>query len=110
MEKRIGKIKKISFGFGGYQDAQLGVSVELGSDKESWGVNDFRGFWGTDRSTSCKWTEKDREIALGKMCMWVKDLITDSNKTKIDQLAGVPVEVTFDGNLLKEWRILTEVI
>lgn len=32
MEKRIGKIQKIKFGFGGYQDAQFGVSVTLSSD------------------------------------------------------------------------------
>jgi hypothetical protein len=28
----------------------------------------------------------------------------------VDELKGKPVEVTFDGNMLKEWRILTEVL
>ena len=31
-EKRIGKIKNISFGMGGYDDAMLGISITLGSD------------------------------------------------------------------------------
>jgi len=30
--KKIGKIQSINFGFGGYQDAMLGLSVLLGND------------------------------------------------------------------------------
>lgn len=110
MEKRIGKIQSISFGFGGYQDAQIGVSVTLGSDKEGWGAYDFRGHWSIECSKNCKWSEHDRRTALGDMVMWVGDLLNSAKKTKLDQLKGVPVEVTFDGNTLKKWRVLTEVI
>lgn len=110
MEKRIGKIQSISFGLGGYQDAQIGVSITLSSDKGCWGVCDFRGYWAMERSKNCKWTDDDRRAALGDMVMWVGDLLNSAKKTKLDQLKGVPVEVTFDGNTLKEWRILTEVI
>lgn len=110
MEKRIGKIQSISFGLGGYQDAQIGISVTLGSDKEGWGVYDFKGYWATVPSASCKWTGVDRELALGGTCMWLAGLLKSANKVKLEELKGVPVEVTFDGNTLKEWRILTEVI
>ena len=30
--------------------------------------------------------------------------------TIVAQLIGTPVEVTFDGNRLKEWRVLEEVL
>lgn len=110
MEKRIGKIKSISFGLGGYQDAQIGVSVTLGSDTESWSVGDFRGYWAMNRDDHCKWSEEDRIEHLGGVCLWVRNLLNFAKKQRLDQLAGVPVEVTFDGNTLKDWRILTEAI
>jgi hypothetical protein len=36
--------------------------------------------------------------------------LNDAKVNSVDRLKGVPVEATFDGNLLKEWRILTEVL
>ncbi len=52
LRKEIGKIQKVSFGHGGYQDAGIGVSFSLGSDKASWGVHDFWGAWAISRSKS----------------------------------------------------------
>ena len=108
MRKEIGKIQRISVGLGGYQDAQIGVSVTLGG--EGWGVGDFRGAWAIERSDYCKWTEKDRRNELGDTMMWLLGLLQDAKKSTVDELNNVPVEVTFDGNILKSWRILTEVI
>ena len=34
----------------------------------------------------------------------------DAKVNSIDKLKGIPVEVTFEDNMLKEWRILTEVL
>lgn len=112
MEKRIGKIQKISVGFGGYQDAMLGLSVDLGSDREAWGVGDFKGFWGPDieHSERCKWSEQSRRDAHADTMLFVGTLLRDAKKNHVEELRGVPVEVTFDGNALKSWRILTEVI
>lgn len=110
MEKRIGKIKKASFGHGGYQDACIGVSFDLGSDKDLWGVGDFWGAWATTRSDYCKWTEADRLTQLGEAVMRLNATMRDANVDRVERLAGVPIEVTFDGNTLKEWRVLTEVI
>ena len=110
LRKEIGKIKSIAFGWGGYQDAMIGVSVDLGSDKDSWGVGDFRGAWGTKVDKYTKWTDEERLIELGKTCMWVKGLLSDAKVQTLDKLKGTPVEVTFEGNTLKSWRILTEVI
>jgi hypothetical protein len=41
---------------------------------------------------------------------YVSKLLKDAKVDAVQKLQGIPVEVTFDGNLLKEWRILTEVL
>ena len=112
MEKRIGKIQHIHVGFGGYQDAMLGLSVTLGSDKEGWGVCDFKGFWGPaiKHDKNCKWSEQSRRDQHADTMMFIGSLLQDAKKDQVDQLNGTPVEVEFDGNTLKSWRILTEVI
>ncbi len=110
MRKEIGKIKAIHFGFGGYQDAQLGVSVTLGSDTGGWGAGDFKGAWGMEPSEYAKWAVADQTKALGEACLWLRDILKAAKKQTVDQLKGVPVEATFDGNVLKEWRVLKEVI
>jgi hypothetical protein len=110
VRKEIGKIKDVYFGMGGYQDVCIGVTFHLGSDKQAWGVNDFWGTWGTEHRPDCKWTEESRVKHLGEMVMSVKGLLRDAKVTSLDGLKGIPVEVTFDGNALKGWRILTEVI
>lgn len=106
----IGKIRKVKFGFGGYQDAQFGVSFDIGSDKLGWGVGDFRGYWATEHDKRCKWSEQDRLASLGETCMWLSKILNDAKVSDISKLIGIPVEVTFDGNTLKSWRVLTEVI
>lgn len=109
--KEIGKIKSIHFGHGGYQDAMIGVSFTLGSDKGSWGVCDFWGSWAIERSDYCKWTEEDRVKQLGEMVMRINGLLADAKVETLNLLQGVAVECTFkDYNTLASWRILTEVI
>ena len=110
MRKQIGKIQAISFGMGGYQDAMIGISVTLGSNKDCWGVGDFKGAFGRERSEYAKWTEEDRIKQLGEMVMWAHKLMQQANVENLNDLVDKPVEVTFDGNRLKSWRILTEVI
>lgn len=112
MEKKIGKINKIRLGYGGYQDAQFGLTVELYSSKESWAVTDFKGFWSinTKCDKNCKWTEKDRDNSFANVMKLINTLLKESNKDSLDELKNVPVEVTFDGMTLKSWRILTEVL
>lgn len=110
ISKKIGKIKSISFGFGGYQNAMLGLSVILGSD--GWSVGDFRGGWRPQikHSDRCKWTEKNRSEEYAETVRFIGQLLTQAKKDSVTDLNGVPIEVEFDGNILKSWRILTEVI
>jgi hypothetical protein len=98
MEKKLGKITSVKFGLGGYQDAMLGLSVGLGDG--SWGVGDFKGMWDAEsvkRSDYTKWTEEDRSKGYDETMRYLSTLLKDA-------------EVTFDGVMLKEWRILTEVL
>lgn len=111
MEKKLGKIENISFGYGGYQDCMLGLSVTLSNG--GWAVQDFKGNWDAESikvTEYTQWTETDRDRDYSNLVRFISKLLKEAKVNNIEQLKGKPVEVTFDGNLLKEWRILTEVI
>jgi hypothetical protein len=107
-ETQLGKITHATFGWGGYQDAMIGLSITL--EGNAWGTGDFKGAWGIDRSDYAKWTERDREERLGQACMFLRDLLRKAKKQTVDQLPGIPIEATFDGNKLVSWRVLEEVL
>lgn len=104
----LGRIQKASFGWGGYQDVMIGLSITLGG--KAWGVSDFKGTWGTDRTERTEWSEEDRLRQLGEACMFLKDLLQKTKKQSVEELVGTPIEATFDGNMLKSWRVLEEVL
>lgn len=104
----IGRIQQVTFGEGGYQDACMGLSLTLGG--QSWGVGDFKGAWGIERSDYCKWTEEDRLRQLGEAVMFLRGLLTKAKKRHVGELVGTPIEATFDGNKLVSWRVLEEVL
>lgn len=111
IEKKIGKIESVNLGMGGYQDAMIGFNFTLGSESEHWGVNtEWQGHWAIERSEHAKWTEEARIEALGKAFQYLGRLLHDAKKTNVNQLVGVPIEATFEGMVLKDWRILKEVI
>jgi hypothetical protein len=111
MEKKLGKIESVSFGLGGYQGAMLGLHITLGNG--SWGVGDSRANWDAEQikwSEHTKWTEEDRDGWYAEIMRYVSSLLKDAKVDSVDKLKGKPIEATFDGNMLKEWRILTEVL
>ena len=109
MLNRLGKIKKVSFGACGYQEAMLGLRITLGG--EGWGVdNDICGGWDISRSPHAKWTEDDRIKAHGEMCIKVSKLLKDAKVDNVASLQDKPVKCFFEGNLLKSFEILTEVL
>ena len=110
IEKHIGKIERVSFGYGGYQDAQFGISVTLSSGCLA--VGDFKGTWSLDieHTEHCKWTEADRDKQYAELCRFVNRLMKDAKVKSVEKLKDVPVEWTSEGNTLKSWRILTEVL
>lgn len=91
MNKQLGKITKVCLGFGGYQDVEFGITLRI-------------SFFGMEVQTFISENSKEDFVC------YLKSLLKDSKKQDIYQLVGVPVEVTTDGNLLKNFRVLTEVI
>lgn len=110
MEKKIGKISSVRFGHVGYQDAQLGISFAFSGN--GWGVSDSKAFWDSEiiDSKDCKWNENDRNLGYANVMRYISTLLKDAKCSDVVELYGKPVEVTFDGNLLKDWRILTEAL
>ncbi len=111
METRLGKLKSVRFGHGGYNNAELGLSVTISGD--GWGVSDHKTAWDANlikHNERCKWTEQDRDKGYCDVMRHLSDLLAAAKVSSVDQLNGIPVEATFDGNTLKGWRILTEVI
>jgi hypothetical protein len=106
--KQLGKIKSITFGLGGYQDACIGLCISFGG--EGWGVSTFIGGWAIERSDYCKWTEEDRLRDIGKAGMKLVEMLNATRKSEVSQLVNTPVECTFDGNVLRDWRLLSEVL
>lgn len=108
MRKEIGKIESIRFGKGGYQDAMVGVTFNLTGP--SWGVSDFWGYWGFERSGTEKWTDHERQLHLGGVVMRISSLMSQAGVSDFTELKGKPVEAEFGPNTLISWRILTEVL
>jgi len=89
----------------------LGLHVTLGNG--SWGVGDSRANWDAEQikwSEHTKWTEGERDGWYAEIMRYVSSLLKDAKVDSVDKLKGKPVEVTLDGNQLKSWRILTEVL
>ncbi len=108
INKKLARIEKASFGHGGYQDAEIGISFTFGS--EGWGIGDFWGFWGTKRAGNAKWTEQDRIDTLGSVVMRINQLLSDARVRDVESLVGVPVEITINGGRMVSWRVLKEVL
>jgi hypothetical protein len=98
----LGRISNASFGWGGHQDAMIGLTVGLAG--QSWAVGDF---WGV-------FPDGEDEISVDKVSgatlRRLAELLAKAKVKSVDKLVGIPVEITFDGQVLKSWRVLTEVL
>jgi len=108
-EKFLGKIDSFRVGFGGYQDAQFGYWFTLRFDKCS-GVGGGKGPWATEVSAHTKWTEADRSAQFDEVMRDLWKFLEQAKKREVHELVGIPVEVTMEGNMLKSWRVLEEVL
>ena len=109
--QRFGKITNVYLGIGGYQDYEFGVYFDLGGD--GWGCSSWMGTWSPGlrkHKPGDQWDESNRDETFSKLCRHIDELLNQAKVTKLDQLIGKPIIATFDGNLLKRWRLLTEVI
>lgn len=103
--KELGKIQTLRFG---REDGRLGIFLTLGGS--GWGVQTSRCHWTGKRSEHSKWTDGDRVSELGALVMWIDGLLEQAKVQDVTELVGIPIECTFDGTALQNWRILTEVL
>lgn len=108
MRKELGKIVSARFGIGGYQDCMIGLSLEFSMKGSS--VGTFIGTWAIQRSEHAKWSEEERLAELGRTVMKLAELLEKIRGQDVSDLLGIPVELTFDGQMLKDWRLLEEVL
>lgn len=108
--KKLGKILKVNFGYGGYQDVMFGLTVTLGMQETE--CCEFTGGWSTEISVDeyTKWTEADRDKKFAEVVRYCNELLKQAKKRDVYKLVGTPVEVEIDSNKLISWRILTEVL
>ena len=107
MRTELGKIQTVRVGMGGYQDAMFGVWLTIGG--KAWGVTDGKGTWAT-RDENAKYSEQEHRDEYAKTFIWAQEVCKQAKVQEIADLQGVPVECTFEGNQLKSWRVLEEVI
>jgi hypothetical protein len=108
-ERQLGKISKAVFGFGGYQDAQIGLTLVF--DFKGSGCHAFiGGGWNFAPSDHAKWTLEDQTKTYAEMTRKIIQLMKDAKVDDVMGLVGKPIEATFEAMTLKDWRILTEVI
>jgi hypothetical protein len=108
MDKRLMKIDSAYVGFGGYQDAMIGIWLSFSGSE--CGVSDCNnGTWAT-WNKHCKWTKESQVEYLGNLMLKIAGWLKEAKIDSVDKLKGIPVEVTFEGNALQSWRILTEVL
>lgn len=104
-EKTLAKITKAELGHDG--DGRFGLNlVFTGSGI---GCGTFEGTW-AQRSEHAQWSLADQAKAFADVMYLLRDTLTKAKRRHADQLVGVPVELTFEGNMLRSWRVLEEVI
>ena len=111
MEKYLGKNSSVKFGIGGYNDAELGLHLSFSFDSK--GVSSSKSFWDCNmikHSEYCKWSEEDRIKGYSDVMVFLSNTLKDAKCKTVEQLLNKPIEVEFEDNQLKSWRILTEVL
>lgn len=116
MQTELGKIKKVKFGMGGYQDVQ--VVFEFVLEGKGWGTTStFEGGWShitkeeANINPDAKWNHESRVKQIGEKAWQVIELMKDAKATSLTDLEGKPVRAYFsnEGRLLN-FEILKEVL
>jgi hypothetical protein len=113
---KLGKIKKVFFGFGGYQNVQVVYSFIL--EGQGWGtISVFECGWGhvseedlNKTDYRYKWTHESRIKQIGENGWKVIQILKDAKVSTLDELKDKPVRVYFNGMQLDRWEILKEVL
>lgn len=107
IETKLGKITKAEFGRIHDRPSFFGLIIGFGG--ESWGVGCITHT--SNMSDSCTWRQpKTRSEYITDIMYFVYKLLETADVNNVSELKGIPVEVTLDSGVLKDFRILTEVL
>lgn len=115
----LGKITRAEFGFGGYQEAMIGIEFTLTTPEGS--VDDFWGTWSEDvfKSKDFETPENlkahiaitdERSLIYADTTRKIASILQEAKVHSVSKLVGKPVEVIYNGQQLSSWRILKEVL
>ena len=103
---QLGKITIAHFGFVPDQAYLLGL--QLCFSGEAWGVYDYVVI---NISKGCQWVSLDQKSnEMSRVLTRTQEILEQAKVHTVEQLTGKPVEVTFEGTTMLDWRILTEVL
>jgi hypothetical protein len=105
---KLGKITSIKFGV---CEGRLGLHVEFGGPFG--GVGWRFTTWDPTKIKKSKhavWTEKERSKFHDELVRLISKFLDEAKVNSVEELKDTPVELVFDNNTLKSWRILTEVL
>ena len=106
--KKLGKI--INAEFGKISDKNFLMGLQLIFEFKDSFVSDGARHC-INMSERCKWeSHEQRMMTIEKEMDYVYKLLNDANCSYVSELVGKPVEVELEGNIFKDFRILTEVI
>lgn len=108
LETKLGKIESVSFGV---EDGRLGLhfTFTFGSTGCVW-YETIWDFATVERTEYSKWTEMEHEQEAVELMKKISNYLSDAKVSNIQDLKNRPIEATFEGRMLKSWRILTEVL
>lgn len=106
-DKYLGKIERVYYGMGGYDDAMFGLTIVLTTQYGD--VCDFKGTW-TTRSEQARYSIEEWQLGHLGAALFTMNLLRDAKKKRVEDLVGTPIEAEFEGSTLKSWRVLTEVL
>lgn len=108
MEKVLGKISSVSFGFNSDYPHLFGLQLYF--KMEGCGIGDG-GCHLVNISEECKYTDScERKAAYAKAFEQTAEILKAAKISDVSQLKDIPVEITIDKNTFKSFRILTEVL
>lgn len=104
-DKKLGKISEAKFGVIHDMPFLFGLKLEFNGDDWSVGCSNHV----INMSKECKW-KGDRKGATEEIMDFTYKLLKEAKVQNVNDLFGIPVEVEFEGNTFKDFRILTEVL
>ena len=104
-QKVLAKIARADFGHDG--DGRFGLSLTFTGS--GIGTGTFAGNWATYPERA-QYSKENWERGFLDAVFLIRDTLTKANRRYASELIGIPVELTFDGNMLASWRVLEEVI